>query len=93
MLGEVGQGFELTKEWFIETRLTIAARMVGSATRATEVAEDFARARVQHGSRIIDFQAIEFMLADSVTEIMAAQALVYRVARELDRRVRWPHST
>lgn len=84
MLGEVGQGFELTKQWFVETRLTIAARMVGSAKRATETAEEFARGRVQHGRPIFDFQAIEFMLADCATEIMAAQALVYRVARELD---------
>ncbi len=84
MLGEVGQGFDLTKEWFVETRLTIAARMVGSAARATETAERFAKDRVQHGRPIIDFQAIEFMLADSATDIMAAQALLYRVARELD---------
>jgi acyl-CoA dehydrogenase len=84
MLGEVGQGFDLTKEWFVETRLTIAARMVGSAARAIETAERFARDRVQHGQAIIGFQAIEFMLADSATEIMAAQALLYRVARALD---------
>jgi acyl-CoA dehydrogenase len=79
VLGQVGEGFELTKDWFVEARLAIAARCVGAATRATEVANSFAAERVQFGRPIRDFQAIEFMLADMAVEIMAAKSMVYRV--------------
>jgi alkylation response protein AidB-like acyl-CoA dehydrogenase len=83
MLGAVGQGFDLTKDWFVEARLAIAARCVGAATRATEVANDFAAGRVQFGRPIRDFQAIEFMLADMAVEIMAAKSMVYRVCWDI----------
>jgi alkylation response protein AidB-like acyl-CoA dehydrogenase len=83
ILGSVGMGLELTKDWFVETRLKIAAHCVGAATRATEIANEYAAGRVQFGRPIRDFQAIEFMLADMAVEIMAAKTLVYRVAWQL----------
>ena len=79
ILGEVGQGFELTKEWFVEERLMIGARTVGAATRALELSLAFAKERRQFGQPIVDFQAIEFMLADMAAELMAAKSLLYRV--------------
>jgi alkylation response protein AidB-like acyl-CoA dehydrogenase len=82
-LGEVGQGFDLTKEWFTETRIEIAAHCLGAAIRATEIANKYASERVQFGKPIRDFQAIEFMLADMAVEIMAAKSLLYRVAAEV----------
>jgi alkylation response protein AidB-like acyl-CoA dehydrogenase len=82
-LGEVGQGFDLTKEWFTETRIEIAAHCLGAAIRATEVANAYASERVQFGKPIRDFQAIEFMLADMAVEIMAAKSLLYRIAAEV----------
>jgi alkylation response protein AidB-like acyl-CoA dehydrogenase len=85
ILGAVGQGFELTKDWFVEARLQIAAHCVGAATRAAEIANDYAAERVQFGRPIRDFQAIEFMLADIAVEIMAAKSMLYRVAWEIDR--------
>jgi len=84
VLGEVGQGFELTKDWFVEARLQIAAHTLGAATRATELANDYAESRVQFDRPIRDFQALEFMLADMATEIMAAKSMLYRVAFEID---------
>jgi alkylation response protein AidB-like acyl-CoA dehydrogenase len=84
MLGEVGQGFELTKDWFVEARLQIAANCLGAAIRAAEAADAYAAKRVQFGRAIRDFQAIEFMLADMAVEIMATKSLVYRVAAEID---------
>lgn len=83
-LGEVGQGFDLTKEWFTETRVEIAAHCLGAAIRATEIANDYAAGRVQFGKPIRDFQAIEFMLADMAVEIMAAKSFLYRVGAELN---------
>jgi acyl-CoA dehydrogenase len=83
-LGEVGQGFELTKDWFVETRLQIAAHCLGAATRALEIANEHAAGRVQFGRPVRDFQAIEFMLADSAVEIFATKSMLFRVAAELD---------
>jgi acyl-CoA dehydrogenase len=84
MLGRVGQGFELTKEWFVEARLQIAAHCIGAAARAAEIANLYATERLQFGRPIRDFQAIEFMLADMAVEIMAAKSMLYRVAWEID---------
>ncbi|MBM3524866.1 MAG: acyl-CoA dehydrogenase family protein, partial [Alphaproteobacteria bacterium] len=85
ILGKVGQGFELTKDWFVEARLQISANCLGAAIRAAEVANTYAAERVQFGRAIRDFQAIEFMLADMAVEIMAAKSMIYRVAWEIDR--------
>lgn len=84
ILGAVGEGYELTKEWFVEARLEIAAHCVGAAARAAEVADAYASERVQFGQPIRDFQAIEFMLADMAVEIMAGKTMLYRVAWEID---------
>lgn len=83
-LGAVGAGLELTKEWFVEARLQIAAHCVGAATRAAETANEHAATRVQFGRPIREFQAIEFMLADMAVDIMAAKSLLYRVCCEID---------
>jgi alkylation response protein AidB-like acyl-CoA dehydrogenase len=82
-LGEIGEGLALTKDWFVEARLQIAAHCVGAATRAAEVANDYAEGRIQFDQPIRDFQAIEFTIADMATEIMAAKSLLYRVAAEI----------
>ena len=79
VLGGVGEGFELTKDWFVEERIMIGARTVGAATRALDLALAFANERVQFGSPIAGFQAVEFMLADMAAELMAAKSMLYRV--------------
>jgi acyl-CoA dehydrogenase len=85
VLGEVGQGYELTKDWFVEERVMIGARTVGAATRALELSLTFANTRVQFGAPIVEHQAIEFMLADMAAELMAAKAMLYRVAWQAGR--------
>ncbi len=82
VLGAVGEGDELTKEWFVEERFMIGARTVGAAARALELATRFATERVQFGQSIASFQGIEFQLADMAAEIMAAKSLLYRVGWE-----------
>jgi acyl-CoA dehydrogenase len=79
ILGKIGQGFELTKDWFVEERLMIGARTVGAATRALELSLDFAKERRQFGQPIVGFQAVEFMLADMAAELMAAKSMLYQV--------------
>lgn len=84
ILGEIGQGYDMTKDWFVEARLGIAARCVGAAIRAAEEANEYAANRIQFGQSIRDFQAIEFMLADMGVEIMAAKSMLYRLSWEID---------
>jgi acyl-CoA dehydrogenase len=84
VLGEVGQGYELTRDWFVEERLMIAARCVGAAERALRAAVDFAGGRKQFGAPIIDYQLIQGMVADSVVDIATNRALVRQVAWEAD---------
>lgn len=85
MLGEIGQGLELTKDWFVEARLQIAAHTVGAAIRAAEIANDYGTTRHQFERPIRDFQGVEFMLADMAVDIFAAKSMLYRVAAEIDR--------
>ena len=85
VLGEVGEGFDLTKDWFVEERLMIGARTVGASQRCLDEALTFATERRQFGSPIADFQAIGTMLADMAVEIMAAKSLLYRVCWEAAR--------
>ena len=86
MLGDVGDGLELTKDWFVEERIMIGARTIAgrARTRALELSLEFAKQRRQFGRPIVEFQAIEFMLADMAAEIMAATALLYRVCWNAD---------
>ena len=79
VLGNVGEGYELTKDWFVEERLMIGARTMGASARALELSLAFAKERRQFGEPIVRFQAIEFMLADMAAEIMAATSMLYRV--------------
>ena len=85
ILGGIGRGYELTKDWFVEERLMIGARTVGASTRALDLSLAFASEREQFGRPIVAFQAIEFMLADMAVEIMAAKSMLYRVCWEAAR--------
>jgi acyl-CoA dehydrogenase len=87
VLGGVGQGHELTRDWFVEERLMIGARTIGAAERALELAVDWASGRVQFGSQIAGYQLIQGMLADCAVDIATNRALVHQVAWEADRGV------
>ncbi|MFL6181952.1 MAG: acyl-CoA dehydrogenase family protein, partial [Actinomycetes bacterium] len=85
ILGEIGQGYDLIRDWFVEERLMIGARTVGAATRAIEESVDFATGRIQGGSTLINHQLIQAMLADMVVDTTGARTLVYQVGDEIDR--------
>jgi acyl-CoA dehydrogenase len=84
VLGAIGQGYELTRDWFVEERLMIAARAVGASERALRTATAWAAGRVQGGRPIVEHQLIGAMIADSVVEIATNRALVHQVAWEAD---------
>ena len=84
VLGEVGAGLELTRDWFTEERLMIGARTIGAAERALTLAVDWARERVQGGEPLINRQLIQGMIADSVVDITTNRAYTHQVAWEFD---------
>jgi alkylation response protein AidB-like acyl-CoA dehydrogenase len=90
VLGEVGQGFELAMRWIGQGRYMIPARAIGSAERMLGMAVDYARTRRSMGHPIADYQAIQWMLADSQVEIESVKWLTlyaaWRAEKGLDTR-------
>ena len=84
VLGGIGDGYDITRSWFTEERLMIAARTIGAAERALELARDWAVEREQFGRPIADYQLIQGMLADSAVDIAVNRAYTHQVAWEAD---------
>ena len=84
LIGSEGDGMRFTREWFRYERLMIAARCCGAAERLIDEASSFARERRAFGKAISEHQAIQFMLADSLTELWAARLMTHTAAREMD---------
>ena len=84
LVGEEGDGMAFAHEWFRFERMMIAARCCGAADRLIEEVTSFAEQRIIGGEKLADYQAIQFMLADSLTELWGARLMVYEVAREID---------
>jgi alkylation response protein AidB-like acyl-CoA dehydrogenase len=84
-IGDEGAGMDYSRSWFRHERLTIAARMLGAASRMIEEATEWASQRKIQGEYLIDKQATQFSLADSVTELWAAKLMVYEAAAAHDR--------
>ena len=84
VLGAIGDGYELTKSWFTDERMMIAARTTGAAERALELARDWSIQRVQFGEPISSYQMIQAMLADCAVDIAVNRAYTHQVAWEAD---------
>jgi len=84
LVGSEGDGMSFSHAWFRYERLMIAARCCGAAARLIEEANAFANEREAYGSVIADYQAIQTMLADSLTELWAARLMTYETARSID---------
>ena len=79
-VGKPGDGMSYTHSWFRHERLMIGARCCGAAARLIEEAKDFADIRIVDGSPLSEKQAIQFMLADSATELWASRLMTYEAA-------------
>jgi alkylation response protein AidB-like acyl-CoA dehydrogenase len=84
LIGKEGEGMEFTHDWFRYERLGIAARCCGAAGRLIDEATAFAKQRIAFGEPIANYQSIQFMLADSATELWAARLITYRTAEDID---------
>ncbi len=84
LIGREGTGFMVAMKTLDNSRPGVAAQAVGIAQGALEEALVYASQRKQFGQRIDSFQGIQFMLADMATQVEAARALTYSVARMID---------
>ena len=84
ILGKEGMGFIVAMRTLDMTRPGIAAQAVGIAQGALDESIKYAKQRVQFGKPIISIQAIQHLLANMATEIEAARALTYALARSID---------
>ncbi len=87
LLGEENRGFRIAMVALDGGRLGVGAMAIGIGSAALQAAIDYAKERKTFGQRLADHQAIQWMLADSATELDAARLLILRAARlkELDR--------
>lgn len=85
LLGHVeGQGFKQLMQTFESARIQTAARAIGVAQSAMEIALKYAEDRKQFGKSIIEFPRVSSKLAMMAVEIMVARQLTYHSAREKD---------
>jgi alkylation response protein AidB-like acyl-CoA dehydrogenase len=84
VLGEPGKGYKIAIETLNEGRIGIGAQMLGLAAGAWGHAAKWAKERRQFGKTLIEFQAMQFQLAEMATEIEAARLMVYNAARLKD---------
>ncbi|MEM1381702.1 MAG: acyl-CoA dehydrogenase family protein [Pseudomonadota bacterium] len=83
-LGQEGEGFTFAMKGLDGGRLNIAAASLGGGQEALDRALAYGQDRVQFGTRITDFQATQFKLADMATDLEAARQLLYSAAQKLD---------
>jgi len=80
LLGKEGEGFKVAMMALDGGRIGIGSMAVGIGLAAIEYAADYAKNRIQFGKPISSFQAIQWMIADSFTELEAARLMVLRAA-------------
>jgi len=84
VLGEPGKGYKIAIETLNEGRIGIGSQMLGLASGAWGHAAKWAKERKQFGKALVEFQAMQFQLAEMATEIEAARLMVYNAARLKD---------
>jgi butyryl-CoA dehydrogenase/short/branched chain acyl-CoA dehydrogenase len=84
VLGEPGKGYKIAIETLNEGRIGIGAQMLGLAEGAWGHAAKWAKERKQFGKARVEFQAMQFQLAEMATEIEGARLMVYNAARLKD---------
>ena len=83
-IGEEGDGFKIAMSTLDISRLSIAAQAVGIAQGALDAALAYVADRTQFEQRLIDFQGIQWMLADMASQTEAARQLTYAAAARVD---------
>jgi acyl-CoA dehydrogenase len=84
MLGHSGEGFQYAQVRLSPARLSHCMRWHGAATRANEIATDYANRRKAFGKTLVDHEGVGFMLADNLIDLKAAELMIDWCADVLD---------
>jgi len=84
LLGEPGDGLKILLASLNRSRPSVAAHALGIARAAFEDAVAYINERRQSGRRIVEFQGVQFMLADMATDLAQCEAWLWHVARLVD---------
>jgi acyl-CoA dehydrogenase len=84
LLGEPGDGLKILFSALNKSRPSIGAHALGIARAAFEDAVAYINQRKQFGRAIIEFQGVQFMLADHATDLAMCESWLWRVAGMLD---------
>jgi acyl-CoA dehydrogenase len=84
VIAEPGKGFVMAMKTFARTRPSIGAFAVGAARSAMEYAIDYAKKRRVFGSKISNFEAIQFKIAEMYQKVETSRLLVWKAAWEAD---------
>ncbi|PJB00550.1 MAG: acyl-CoA dehydrogenase [Ignavibacteriales bacterium CG_4_9_14_3_um_filter_30_11] len=87
LIGEENKAEEIFNQMMIPERMTSAAGALGMARSALEIAAHYSNKRKAFGKKIRSFEAVSFMIADSLTKLDAARALVHSTAQVIDNNV------
>jgi alkylation response protein AidB-like acyl-CoA dehydrogenase len=85
-VGAEGEGFKIAMAGLDGGRLNIAACSLGGAQFCLDRTINYMKERKQFGTRLADFQALGFRIADYATELEAARLLLHRAAVAVDQR-------
>lgn len=85
LLHQEGSGFPIIMKTLDITRIPVAAQAVGIAQGALDYAVKYSKERTQFGQPIFNFQGLQWMMADMVTQIEAARQLTYKAASEYEK--------
>lgn len=84
LIGELNQGAQIFNSMMVPERLTSGGGSLGLARAALEVATRYSNRRYSFGRKIRDYQAISFKVADAITQLDAARALVHAAGKAAD---------
>lgn len=82
-LGAEGDGFKIAMKGLDGGRINIASCSLGGARFCLEATKSYMKERSQFGRRLAEFQALQFRLADMVTELKAARLMVHHASLKL----------
>ena len=84
MLGASGEGFKYAQIRLSPARLSHCMRWLGSATRAQEIATDYACRRDAFGKKLVDHEGVGFMLAENLIDLKQSELMIDWCADILD---------
>jgi alkylation response protein AidB-like acyl-CoA dehydrogenase len=85
-IGDEGQGFKIALSALNGGRINIAACSLGGAKQSLSLARQYMLERKQFKQKLAEFEALQFRLADMLTELEASRLMVYRAATALDQK-------